>query len=198
MNPKLIVEQKLTAFTNKYAVYTAGSDGGKQQLVAFAQQKKFAFKEKVEFYTDETKSTLVFTMRAEKMMDVHGRFLIEDNLGQLIGSFQKAFGKSLLNSTWNIPDSQQPQITVSEGNQTLAIVRRIADFIPYVSEIIAIFLRYHFKFVEVSSGQTVGRYEKTAAFRDHYKLSVNDSYYAKQDWRVYAAFAVALDALQAR
>lgn len=202
MNPKLIVEQKITPFVNKYAVYQADPSGKKAEMVAFAQQKRLALKEKIEFYNDESKASLAFTLRAEKVLDVHGKYFVEDASGMRIGAFQKAFAKSLLNSTWNILGSDdQPILTVSENNQTLALLRRFGGVVPVVGgaiEIIALFLRYHFKFVVSATSEEVGMYEKTTLWRDHYRLSVTDQVYSSIDWRIMAAFSVALDALQSR
>lgn len=202
MNPKFIVEQKITAFVNKYAVYKVNPDGSKGQLLALAQQKRLAFKEKVTFYSDEAKTNAVFSFRAEKVMDIHGRFLVEDPQGQLIGGFKKEFKKSLLNSTWNILDkNDQPTVKIYESSTVLAVLRRILGFVPYVGELLDIiigFFRYHFVFADISTGQAVGRYQKTTLFRDHYTLSMADEAYAREDWRVLASMAVALDALQSR
>jgi len=201
MKPRLIVEQKITAFTNKYSVFAAEADGVKGTLTAFAQQKRLAFKERVTFYTDDTKATTTFTLRAEKTLDVHGRYFVEDPEGKLIGGFRKVFTKSLLNSTWHILDkNDEPKFVIKESNQTLAVVRRFAGLIPVaggVLEIILLFLRYHFVFLD-DTGKTVGRYQKTALLRDHYMLSMTDDAYAKEDPRVLAAMAVGLDALQSR
>ena len=202
MQPKLIVEQKITAFANQYRIYSAKPNGEKGGLLAFAQQKRLAFKEKVRFYSDEKKIEQVFGFRAEKVVDVHGRYFVEDPSGNKIGSFKKDFKKSLTSSTWHILDADdQPKITVSESNQTIAVLRRFAGFIPIVGdlfEIIMVFLKYHFVFVDVSSGNVVGKYQKTKLIRDHYKLSMNDADYKNQDWRILAAMTVALDALQSR
>jgi uncharacterized protein YxjI len=201
MKPRLIVEQKITAMVNKYAIYQAQEDGSKGQLVALAQQKRLAFKEKVQFYTDESKSQLAFTFRAEKVMDIHGRFLVEDAEGKGIGIFRKDFKKSLLNSTWHIVDEQDTvQLTVRESNETLAALRRFAGFIPVVGdifEVVLLFFKYHFTLRD-SAGHELGRYQKTTLFRDHYTLSTTDEAYTAQDWRTLAAVAVALDALQSR
>src|SRR5687767_12377283 len=125
MHPKLIVEQKITAFTNKYSVFAADDAGTKGTLLAFAQQKRLAFKEKVTFYSDEDKTQAVFSFRAEKVLDVHGRYLIEDPNGKVIGMFKKEFAQSLLNSTWSILDADdKPRLRISESNQALALFRR--------------------------------------------------------------------------
>lgn len=202
MKPRLIVEQKITAFTNQYRVYGANEDGSKASLVAFAQQKRLAFKEKVSFYSDETKQNLVFTLRAEKVMDVHGNYFVEDPSGSRIGAFKKQFKRSLINSTWNILDSNNtPTLVVSESNSVLAVVRRYGGYLPFIgfiSELVTAFLRYHFIFKKPESGEVRGTYTKTTLFRDHYSLDMDEDTYAAHDWRVLAAMAVALDALQSR
>ena len=202
MIPKLTVEQKITAFVNKYSVYSIDQDGHKGPLVALAQQKRLAFKEKVIFYADIEKTQPIFTFRAEKVFDVHGKYIVEDMQGNAIGAFRKAFKKSLFKSTWNILDSNdQPNITIAENSLTLALFRRFAGFLPIVGdivELIVLFLRYHFTFTDAATGQQVGKYQKTTLFRDHYTLSMTDESYNAQDWRVLAAMAVALDALQSR
>lgn len=202
MKPRLIVEQKITAFANKYSVYAANSDGSKGAMVAFAQQKRLAFKEKVTFYTDQTKQNTIFTFRAEKVLDVHGSYFVEDANGALIGQFKKKFKQSLVRSTWQIVDQKDNSaLTVTESNETLAILRRFAGNIPIlggIAELVMLFFKYHFSFIDDATNQEVGKYEKTTLFRDHYCLHMTDEGYASQDWRVLAAVAVALDALQSR
>jgi hypothetical protein len=202
MKPRLIIEQKITAFTNIYRVFGAAENGEKASLVALAQQKRLAFKEKVSFYSDEEKSRLAFTLRAEKVLDVHGRYLVEDENGQVVGSFKKVFKSSLLNSTWKIMDADDNELyTVRESNMTLAIIRRIAGWLPYIGdlvEIIVLFFRYHFVFTDIKTGEPIGKYQKTTLFRDHYTLSTTDEAFSRVDWRVLAAMGVGLDALQSR
>lgn len=202
MQPKLIVEQKITAFVNRYKIYETRDDGHKGSLKAFVEQKRVALKEKISFYSDESKSQLLFTLRAEKVLDVHGRYMVEDQSGRPIGNFKKEFAKSLINSTWSIlDDSGQPKIQVSESNQALAIFRRFGGYIPIVGgilDLLLVFFRYHFTFTDISTNEEIGRYRKTALLRDHYSLSFRNEVYQQLDWRVMAAQAVALDALQSR
>jgi uncharacterized protein YxjI len=202
MQPRFIVEQKITAFTNKYHVYAANADGSKGDIVAFAQQKRIALREKITFYSDEQKTQEVFSFHAEKVLDVHGRYFVEDPHGRVIGMFRKNFAKSLINSTWYILDAKgESVLSISESNQILAIVRRFGGLIPIIGgifELVTAFLRYHFVFKNVPSGEEVGSYQKIKLFRDHYRLSMTDQAYKQQDWRVLAAMGVALDALQSR
>ena len=202
MKPRLYLEQKITAFVNKYKIISATEAGEQSGLLAMAQQKRLAFKEKVTFYADEKQAQPSFTFRAEKVMDIHGRYFIEDIDGQLTAMFRKLFGESLAVSTWRLMDANGNDIfEVKESNVTLAVIRRYGGWIPIVGdviEVVTLFLKYHFVVVDIASGQIVGKYEKTTLFRDHYTFSMTDEAYANLPWQAFAAMAVALDALQSR
>lgn len=202
MQPQFIVEQKITAFVNQYSIFRCTPDGSKGELCAYAQQKRFNIKEKVLFYTDETKQQQLFSFRAEKALDIHGRYFVEDTEGTLLGTFKKDFTKSLLSSTWYVLDSADAHIfTATESNTALAAIRRYVGYIPFIgdfADIIAAFFKYHFVFSEVSSGSVVGMYRKTTLFRDHYRLDFANEAYDKLDSRVFMSIAVGLDALQSR
>lgn len=202
MKPRLVIQQKITALVNKYRIETSTPEGKPEKIVGLAQQKRLAFKEKVLFYTDETRSKIAFTFRAEKVMDIHGRFFVEDANGKMIGMFKKEFAASLVNSTWKILDADGTErLMIRESNQTLAVLRRFLAFIPIVgelAEIVLLFFRYHFVFIDLATGHTVGTYRKTTMLRDHYLLSTADEVWEQYDMRLLAAMGVALDALQSR
>lgn len=202
MKPRLIVEQKITAFVNKYKLFAIDAGGNKGQLIGLAQQKRMAFKEKVEVYTTEEKTETAFVFRAEKVFDIHGRYFVEDTNGEMLGMFKKQFKQSLVNSTWQLLNKDgQALYEIRESSNALAIARRFGGMIPIVGDIINIItllLKYHFVVSDLSNGEIVGKYEKTTLFRDHYCMSLTDEAVNNLDWRVYASIAVALDALQSR
>ena len=201
MKPRLIIQQKLTAFVNKYNVYETAPEGA-GGLLALAQQKRFSFKEKVLFYTDEKRDKLAFTFRAEKVMDVHGRYFVEDANGALLGMFKKEFVSSLVSSTWKILDANGTEkYLVKESNLALALLRRFGGELPFIGgliDLLVLFFKYHFVFIDLATSEVVGTYTKTTLFRDHYQLETTDDLWASTDWRVLAAMGVGLDALQSR
>lgn len=202
MKPRLLIHQKLTAFVNKYQILVPSPEGTTSTLAALAQQKRFAFKEKVMFYTDEKRGKLAFTFRAEKVMDVHGRFFVEDANGNMLGMFKKEFLSSLVSSTWKLLDAAgNERYLVKESNQTLALLRRFGGEIPIVgmfADLILVFFKYHFVFIDLATNQEAGVYRKTTLIRDQYSLELTHEAWNGLDWRVYAAIGVALDALQSR
>jgi uncharacterized protein YxjI len=190
--PAFSMKQRITLMANKYELIT-NPDGSDGPLLAFAQQKRLAFKEQVTFYTDDTKTQPVFSFKARKTIDLGSGYDVMDANGEPIGWFKKEFGKSLLRSSWQL-SSGHLHANGTERNPTIAIVRRVWEFVPFVGEIPLPFI-FHFDFTDVGNGEPVLSVERKISVRDRYRITVKDE---RLDFRVAAAMTVALDALQSR
>lgn len=182
--PQFFVKQKITMMVNRYEVFAANPDGSQGQLLAFAEQKRMAFKEEVTFYTDSSKARKVFSFKARRAMDLNAGYDVFDDAGQGIGYFKKDFGASLMRSTFHI---EGPGFagTGQERNMVVAVLRRFSD-IP--------FLPVHFDFKD-AAGNVIMSSSRQASMRDKYTVDVPNP---NVDFRFAAAMAVALDALMSR
>ncbi|MER5671016.1 hypothetical protein [Pseudonocardia alni] len=183
--PRFLVRQRITLGVNRYDVHAANPDGSAGALMAFAQQKRFAFKEQVTFWADDSRSRAVFSFRARQRLDVRAEHDVFDEHGQVIGTFGKRFGASLLRSTWTLT-APGVAATGRERSLGVALLRRVAENLP---------LPYHFDVTEDSGGTLLMSSDRRWSLRDSYDVSVPDP---RIDFRLAAAFAVALDALQDR
>ena len=186
------VKQRITLMVNRYEIRATQPGGGEGPLLAMAQQKRMALKEQVTFYTDESRSVPVFSFKARQRLDLGATYDVLDAAGQPIGWFRKDFGRSLLRSTWHL-GAAGIEATGAERNQTVAVLRRIWEFIPVVGDIPVPWM-FHFDFVD-AAGTVVLSSERRASVRDRYRVTVPGG---RLDGRVAAAMAVALDALQGR
>lgn len=192
------IHQKITAFANQYRIYQGKAGDG--PLVAFAHQKRLAFKEKVTFYTDESKQAIAFELQARKVIDLASGYDVTDSSNRTLGFFRKQFKSSLIRSTWAICDPQDEAnilLLIRERSMPLAITRRIWEIVPYIGDL-PFFLKYHFDFIDPATGETVGSYNKTTLLRDHYQLTIDDKQLEKHNWQTLVALGVAMDALQSR
>jgi uncharacterized protein YxjI len=189
---RLLVRQRIRLMVNQYEVHTEGPDGSEGELVAFAQQKRMAFKEQVTLYTDDSKQHALFGFKARKRIDLASTYDVTDPNGQPIGNFRKDFKASLLASTWHIEQPGLGVTTGSERSKFVAILRRVWNFIPYV-ENLPFAWPYHFDFA--ANGQETFTVDKKFALRDRYVIDIKDP---RLDRRLVIAQAVALDALQHR
>ena len=182
--PAFSMKQRITMMANRYELIVTNPDGTDGQLLAFAQQKRMAFKEEVTFYADESRTRPVFGFKARARLDLNAGYDITDESGQQIGFFRKDFGASLLRSTFHI-EGPGYQSTGQERSQAVALIRRFTE-IP--------FLPIHFDFVS-ADGQPLLGVERQGSVRDKYTVHVPDP---RVDFRVAAAVAVGLDALMQR
>jgi uncharacterized protein YxjI len=194
---RFTVKQKITMMVNRYEIRSVEANGGEGPLIAMAQQKRMAFKEQVTFYADEARTQPVFGFKARKRLDLAATYDVTDAGGAPIGSFRKEFGKSLLRSTWQLTASDGLQATGTERNAGVAIARRLWELAPVVSDFPSPFV-FHFDFT-APDGSIVLSSVRRRTLRDRYdvELPATSSGW-RLDWRVGAAMAVALDALQSR
>ena len=194
---RFTIKQKITMMVNRYEIRSVNADGGEGAVIAMAQQKRMAFKEQVTFYADEARTQPVFGFKARQRMDLAATYDVTDAAGMPIGSFRKEFAKSLLRSTWQLTTTDGLEATGTERNQNVAIARRVWELVPIISEIPSPFL-FHFDFT-APDGSIVLSSVRKRSLRDRYDVELPTSPSGwRLDWRVGAAMAVALDALQSR
>ncbi|WP_326562054.1 hypothetical protein [Micromonospora sp. NBC_01796] len=179
------VRQRLRMMVNQYEVRAVAPDGAEGALLAFAQQKRMAFKEQVTFYTDDTKQQPVLGFKARQKIDLGATYDITDAAGNGIGLFRKDFKASLLRSTWIV---EQPGLGAARGQERslpVALLRRFVDSLSW--------LPYHFDFL--IGDQPAFSVVKKWGLRDKYVIEIQNP---QLDRRLVIAMAVALDALQSR
>jgi uncharacterized protein YxjI len=182
---QLIVRQRIRLMVNQYEVHAVTPDGGEAGVLAFAQQKRMAFKEQVTLYTDDTKQTPVLGFKARQVIDLGATYDVTDASGTPIGLFRKQFTESLLRSTWRLEQPGLGEMVGREASTSVAILRRFIDSLSW--------LPYDFEFH--LDGQPAFSVVKKWGVRDRYVVSIHDP---RLDRRLVVAMAVALDALQAR
>lgn len=191
------VRQRVTMMINRYEVLRIDEAGNEHGLICFAEQKRMAFKEQVTFYTDAAKTHPLFGFKARKVIDLGSGYDVVDASGQPIGWFKKDFKASLGTSTWRLGTPDGFECVGQERNAKVAVMRRVWDFIPVVGDLTVPWL-FHFDF-RAADGTIVMSSEKKVGLRDSYFIDLPAQPNGwRLDWRVGAAMAVALDALQSR
>ncbi|NHA69129.1 hypothetical protein [Phycicoccus flavus] len=191
------VRQRITMMVNRYEVRRLTDTGDEGELLAFAEQKRMKLKEEVTFFATEAKTRPLFAFNARKRLDLASAYDVTDPSGAPIGVFRKDFKASLLSSTWHLETTDGQTFTGSERSTGIAVLRRVWDFVPVVGEIPLPFL-FHFDF-RAPDGTVVMSSTKKMGVRDVYRIELRRTPTGRRlDWRLAAAMAVALDALQSR
>ncbi len=195
---RMTVTQRVRLAVNQYEVRAEKEEkeekeeGEEGELIAFAQQKRLAVRERVTFWTDDSREKVFGGFAERDTLNVGGAFDVTDADGETVGGFRKDFKKSLFRSTWHLEQPGLGVLTGTERSARVAAIRRIWQFIPVVDEL-PIGWSYHFDFrLEGKLALTVSR---TRTLRDRYLVEVHEP---RLDRRLVIAQAVALDAMHAR
>ena len=78
---RFAVDQKITMMVNRYEIRALGPDDTAGPVIAFAQQKRMAFKEQVTLYTDDTKQYPVLGFKARSVIDLGATYDVTDSAG---------------------------------------------------------------------------------------------------------------------
>jgi len=123
----LFVSFKILAFAPQLQI----TDSSGRSLV-YVKQKLFKFKEKVEIFTDKSKSTKLGTIKANKVLDWSARYFFESNNGTEIGSVGRKGMRSLWKASYETfnPGEDTPDYLISEENPAAKIFDSLIGEIP--------------------------------------------------------------------
>src|SRR3954464_11672948 len=133
---RFVLRQRIKPVINQYefSLPVEGDEPG--EPFCFVEQKRFKFKEDIRFYTDESKATELFRIKARQRFDPRARYDVTAADGTKIGEIQKVFGKSLLRSTYTLFDASGTEVAlVQERSMAVALIRRLVGFIPYLDNV---------------------------------------------------------------
>jgi uncharacterized protein YxjI len=196
---RFVLRQRIRPVVNQYE-FSLPSDGDKPgEPFCFVEQKRFKFKEDIRFYTDDSKTTELFRIKARQRFDPRARYDVTAADGTKIGEIQKVFGKSLIRSTYQLFDAAGNEVAVArERNLFVALFRRLVGLVPYIGDYADwLPIAYHFDFLR--GEEKIGSEDRQLwKLRDVYTLDMSGDPQHTIDRRLILANAVAMDALQAR
>ncbi len=186
------MQQKISPFQNVYRVF-ADANGAPGPLIAYAKQKRMAFKEQFTLYGDEAATEPVLTIAADRRLDVRSAMTVREPSGAVVGTLRKRGAASLLRSTWELEQPGLPVVVVEERSLGVAVLRRVWDLVP-VAGTVPVPWVFHFDGSD-PSGRVLLTHTRLWGIRDRYVLEVHDP---AVDPRLAIALAICLDAMQGR
>lgn len=184
----LALRQRFTVVQNRYELVGI-SPSGEEQVLAFAVQKRFSLREKITFFTDESRTHVAFTIGARNVLELAATYDIIAGSGQPLASLKKEFGASLLRSTYTL-STPRGQLVVRERGQVRPILRRVISRVADLPWVLP--LQFD---IETPDGQTLVTVDRLWKIRDHYEIKV---YEPSIEWQLVGAVAVAVDAFMQR
>jgi len=112
--------------------FTASDANG--TTLAYVRQKLFKFKEAVQVFTDESKSQVVYEIKADKWLDFSTSYHFTKSNGETLGRIARKGWKSLWKAEYQIFDqSNSLQFVVKEHNAWVKVWDSLLGEVPILS-----------------------------------------------------------------
>ncbi|KAB8169932.1 hypothetical protein FH609_006610 [Streptomyces sp. 3MP-14] len=201
---RMVVKQRLRLTVNQYEISAPGDNDNDNngnngnngdddgELIAFVQQKRLALRERVTFWTDSSRATVLGGFAHRDVIDLGGVYDVTDADGGTLGHFRRNLRKSLFRTTWHLEQPGLGTLVGTERSGRVAALRRIWAFVPFADEL-PVGWAYHFDFQ--LDGAPALSVTRARTLRDRYRVEIHEP---RLDRRLVIAMAVALDAMQSR
>ncbi len=150
---------KISTLSNDF---TATNDYG--ETVAYVKQKMFKLKESIIIYSNETKSEIIFTIKADRWLDFSAAYSFYNAKGQEIGKVARKGWASIWKANYEIIDQQEtPQYVIREENGMVKVLDGIVGEIPILGFFTGYLFNPAYKVTDFS-GRVVARLVKEPSF----------------------------------
>lgn len=194
------VNQKHTAWgKSKYYVF----DDAGTPLFYVERPVKPLQKADISIYADDSKREHVLTIRQDHRYAALKReyTLVDMSDGHEVGHFVRDNVKSLFRRHWVVSNgTPEPIAHAREDSPAVAAIRRVFEWVPYVSLVVG-FIRTNFQISVVNDrGQEerAGAFNRKLALTDKYVLDLSDDRARRLDRRIALALGILLDTAEAR
>jgi hypothetical protein len=141
------------------------TDANKQD-VCFVSQKTFKLKEDIQVFSNESRSTELYRIKADRVIDFSATYHFSDSrTGQSLGAIRSKGWRSLWKATYEVVDAQD-QLThrIEEDNPWIKVADALVGEIPYVGLFTGYFLHPSYSANDVRAEKADMQLKKEPAF----------------------------------
>jgi len=189
----LFVSFKILAFAPQLQI----TDSSGRSLV-YVKQKLFKFKEKVDIFTDKSKSTKLGTIQANKVIDWSARYFFESNEStpRTIGSVGRKGMRSIWKASYEVfnPGDETPDYHISEENPASKIFDGLLGQVPIVGMATSYLFNPKYLATSKETGEGVMRVtKKPALWEGKFQIDkLSDKLTAQQELNIIFSYIMLL------
>lgn len=157
---KYPIELNFKLLTFGQRITATDADGN---VIMFIKQKMLKLKEQVEVYNDADQTQLLFTMKADRVIDFSANYHFADAQGNDWGAVRRKGMRSLWSAHYEIMQDGEIDMTMSEESAFKKILEALLGEIPLIG-ILAIYLINPTYLVSRPDGTPLLRLTKKPAF----------------------------------
>ena len=134
------------------------------KTIAYVRQKMFKLKEDIEIFSDETRTKVNYTIKADRWLDFSAAYSFYDADGNVIGKIARKGWRSLWKAQYEIIDqNDQLQYTINEENAMVKIFDSLLGQIPILGMLTGYFFNPSYLITDAIDNPIV-KMKKVASF----------------------------------
>jgi hypothetical protein len=141
-------------------IYVTDASGA---TLYYVKQKMFKLKEAVKVFHDDSRSELLYEIKADRIIDFSAKYNFTDTDGQNVGAVGRKGMKSLFRATYLVYDEDTAVMTVSEESVWKRILENTLGGIPLLGFVIIMLINPSY-IVKSTAGEALFRLTKLPAF----------------------------------
>lgn len=150
---------KISTFSNDFTATDASG-----ATVAYVKQKMFKFKEDISIFNDESKSKVLYKIKADRWLDFSAAYGFVDAEGTALGKVARKGWRSIWKAEYSIIDQNEKlQYSIQEENPWVKVIDGLIGEVP----ILGMFTGYLFNpsyMVKDTQGKEIIRLKKSPSF----------------------------------
>lgn len=125
MEYPLAVNFKKVALAQQFSMKDAN-----QNMVFYVKQKMFKLKEEIKVCSDREQNNLLYTIKADRIIDFSAKYTFYDSTGTDVGSVKRQGRKSIWRAHYEIEDNENEMFTIKEDS---AFIRFIDAYLGFIT-----------------------------------------------------------------
>lgn len=184
MNFPVDLTFKLLALASQ--IYVRDANGN---LLGYVKQKLLKLKEDINVFTDESQTTVLYNIKADRVIDFSARYTFRDGTGNVIGAIKRKGMRSIWKANYEISDAHDQHIlNINEENGWVKVVDSLVGELP----VIGMFTGYLFNpsyIMSRTDGTPIARLAKQPAFFEgKFQITTQAQISAEEEVRVLLSF----------
>ena len=134
------------------------------RLLMYVKQKAFKLKEAVTVFADEAQTRPLYSIKADRVIDISAQYAITDETGQQVGVLQRKGMRSLWRAHYEVSRGGGVVLTIREANPWVKVVDALVGELPVIGIFTGYILHPAYLISRADTGEVVMKATKQAAF----------------------------------
>jgi uncharacterized protein YxjI len=150
---------KISTLSNDFTATDATGN-----VIAYVKQKMFKLKEDISIYSDDTKTNLNYTIKADRWLDFSAAYSLKDRSNNEIGKITRKGWASIWKANYQIIDQNEKlQYHIREENGWVKVMDSILGEIPVLSMLTGYLFNPSYVVVDINE-KIIARLKKQPSF----------------------------------